>query len=293
MAESNNEPSYFEGELILCATPIGNLKDISERALEALRNADLIASEDTRVSRKLLSAYDIHTPLTSYHEHNKNKMQGVLLNKILEGSKIVLITDAGTPAISDPGEDLVKACIEAGIRVSSLPGATAFVTALTLSGLSARRFVFEGFLPKENKERSAILQSLTYETRTIILYEAPHRLKATLNLLYEALGDRRIAVCRELTKIHEEVLRLNLSEAAAFYESNEPRGEFVLVIEGRMDSPIPEEKAQLLDLSLEQHLEYYMSLGQDKKEAMRSVAKDRGLSRRDVYNNLIGGKDGK
>ena len=275
------------GILYICATPIGNLKDVSERVLEALRQADLIAAEDTRVSRKLLSAYDIHTPITSYHEHNKAMKTGQLIEKLLNGENIALVTDAGTPAISDPGEDLVRASIESGIRVTSLPGATAFVTALTLSGLPARRFVFEGFLPKANKERKDVLQRLREEERTIILYEAPHRLKDTLSELFESLGDRQAAVCRELTKLHEEVLHLSLSEAAGYYEAHEPRGEYVLVIAGAPEGR-KSAASDLSELTLQQHVDHYMGLGMDKKEAMRCAAKDRGLSRRDVYNELLG-----
>ncbi|MBR5376629.1 MAG: 16S rRNA (cytidine(1402)-2'-O)-methyltransferase [Lachnospiraceae bacterium] len=277
-----------KGTLYLCATPIGNLGDMTERVLEALEGADIIAAEDTRNTLKLLNHFGIQGKLTSYHEHNKYDKAETLVRDLLDGKSVALVTDAGTPAISDPGEILVRRCIDAGIPVTSLPGATAFVTALTLSGLDAGRFVFEGFLPAEKKRRSAVLEELSGETRTVIIYEAPHRLKETLKSLSEALGNRRIAVCRELTKLHEEVLRLDLKGALSYYEDREPKGEFVLVIEGCDPSVIEKEKREKWEeLSLSEHLQLYLSSGCDRKEAMKNVAKDRGVPKRDIYNLLL------
>lgn len=276
------------GTLYLCATPIGNLKDMTERVIETLKNADLIAAEDTRNSIKLLNHFDIHTPLTSYHDHNRFEKAEELLNLLSEGKNVALITDAGTPAISDPGEVLVKRCIETGINVTSLPGASAVITALTLSGLSTERFAFEGFLPKDNGKRKELLSELSKEKRTLVLYEAPHRLKKTLSELREAFGNRRIALCRELTKIHEEVLRMTLDEAEAYYEEAAPRGEFVLVIEGR--SPEEEKKEQeerFKELSVKEHVEMYEKQGMDRKEAMKAVSKERGIPKREVYSECI------
>ena len=277
-----------KGTLYLCATPIGNLGDMTGRVLEVLEGADIIAAEDTRNTLKLLNHFGIQGKLTSYHEHNKYDKAETLVRDLLDGKSVALVTDAGTPAISDPGEVLVRRCIDAGIPVTSLPGATAFVTALTLSGLDAGRFVFEGFLPAEKKRRSAVLEELSGETRTVIIYEAPHRLKETLKSLSEALGNRRIAVCRELTKLHEEVLRLDLKGALSYYEDREPKGEFVLVIEGCDPSVIEKEKREKWEeLSLSEHLQLYLSSGCDRKEAMKNVAKDRGVPKRDIYNLLL------
>lgn len=277
----------MSGTLYLCATPIGNLEDMTFRAVRVLREADLIAAEDTRNSIKLLNHFEIQTPMTSYHEYNKFDKGKKLVEKLLEGKNIALITDAGTPGISDPGEELVKMCYEAGIEVTSVPGATACITALTLSGLSTRRFAFEAFLPTAKKEREEILEELAGETRTIILYEAPHRLVKTLNLLNERLGDRQVTVCRELTKRHETAFRSTLSEAAAYYEANDPKGECVLVIEGRSREEIQrEEKEKWSRMSIEEHVEYYISEGFDRKNAMKKAAKDRGMQKREIYNYL-------
>lgn len=277
-----------EGILYLCATPIGNLKDMSFNVLDTLREVDLIAAEDTRNSIKLLNHYEIKTPMTSYHEFNKYDKAAELIDKLREGKNIALITDAGTPAISDPGEVLVDMCNEAGIKVTSLPGPCACITALTLSGLSSRRFCFEGFLPSDKKERAKILEQLSGERRTIIIYEAPHHLRATLEQLLSALSDRKIAICKELTKKHEKCVRMRLSEAVSFYETNEPRGEYVLVIEGISEDDFVKEERQKWDtLSLTEHMALYEAEGYDKKECMKRVAKDRGLSKRDVYNQLL------
>lgn len=275
------------GTLFLCATPIGNLKDMTPRVAETLKSVDVIAAEDTRNSIRLLNHFDIHTPMTSYHEYNKVEKAKQLVEQLLCGQDIALITDAGTPAISDPGEVLVKMCHEAGVRVTSLPGAAACITALTLSGLSTRRFCFEGFLPGEKtdkKERKEILEELKTESRTIILYEAPHHLKKTLGDLYDALGNRKISLCRELTKKFEEVMGTTLEKAIAFYEDREPRGEYVLVLEGKSrEEKRKEEIAAWEDMTLEEHMDYYESQGIDSKEAMKRVAKDRGISKREVY----------
>ena len=275
------------GILYLCATPIGNLEDMTFRAVRILKEVDLIAAEDTRNSLKLKNHFDIQTPMTSYHEYNKYDKGRVLVEKLLAGDDIAVITDAGTPGISDPGEELVKMCHEAGIRVTSVPGATACVTALTMSGLPTRRFAFEAFLPSDKKEREAVLKELEKETRTIVLYEAPHRLKKTLKLLLEHLGDRRVTVCRELTKKHETVFLTTLAEALQYYEKEEPKGECVLVLEGRSRKEMEQEaQEKWTDISLEEHMEIYLSQGLNKKEAMKSVAKDRGISKRDVYQAL-------
>lgn len=279
------------GKLYLCATPIGNLEDISYRVLRTLKEADLIAAEDTRHSIKLLNHFEIKTPMTSYHEYNKVEKARYLVGKLEEGINIALITDAGTPGISDPGEELVRQCCEAGIEVSSLPGPAACITALTMSGLPTRRFCFEAFLPSEKadkKERQRILEELKRETRTIILYEAPHHLLAVLRDLRDALGNRRIAICRELTKKFESAERTTLDEAVSRYEREEARGECVIVIEGKNLQELKEEEIRTWEqMSLEEHMDYYLSRGIDKKEAMKAVAKDRGISKRDVYQQLL------
>ena len=278
----------MSGVLYLCATPIGNLSDMSPRVIETLKDADLIAAEDTRNSIKLLNHFDIDTPMTSYHEFNKVDKAKTLIGKLKEGQNIALITDAGTPAISDPGEVLVKMCQEENITVTSLPGPAALIVALTLSGLSTRRFCFEGFLPSEKKERRRILEELTNESRTIILYEAPHHLKGTLAELKEALGDRRITICRELTKKFESVMPTTIFKAVSYYEENEPRGEYVLVIEGKSFREKDEERQLgFVKLSIEEHMKLYEDQGIDRKEAMKLVAKDRGVSKRDIYNALL------
>ena len=274
------------GKLYICATPIGNLGDMSPRTVETLRTVDIIAAEDTRNSIRLLNHFDIHTPMTSYHEYNRFEKADELVARMLKGENVAIITDAGTPCISDPGEVLVHKCAEAGIPVTSLPGPSALITALTLSGFSVRRFVFEGFLPRgAKKERTAALERLRDETGTIVLYEAPHHLKETLEELAGVLGSRRrIALCRELTKLHEEVIRTTLGEAAVL----EPRGEYVLVIEGRdPEESRKEAAARFEEMSLEEHMRLYTDRGIERKEAMKAVAKDRGISRREVYNALL------
>lgn len=276
------------GKLYLCATPIGNLEDITYRVLRTLKEVDLIAAEDTRNSIKLLNHFDIKTPMTSYHEYNKIEKAYQLVDKLREGMNIALITDAGTPGISDPGEDLVRICYEEGIEVTSLPGPAACITALTMSGLPTRRFAFEAFLPRDKKERADVLAQLKNETRTIILYEAPHHLVKTLEELYVNLGDRKIAVCRELTKRYEEKTLTTISECLKFYSDNEPRGEYVLVIDGKTFEELrKEEQRSWESMSLEEHMAVYESQGIDRKEAMKLVAKDRGISKRDVYQALL------
>ncbi len=278
----------MSGTLYLCATPIGNLEDMTLRVLRVLKEVDVIAAEDTRNSIKLLNHFDIHTPMTSYHEFNKIEKAHQLVEQLLQGKNIALITDAGTPGISDPGEELVKIAYEAGVKVTSLPGASAVVTALTLSGLSTRRFAFEAFLPKDKKLRKAVLEEMNRETRTIVMYEAPHHLKATLKELLAALGDRKITLCRELTKKFEEADRTRISEAIAYYEEHDPRGEYVLVIEGRDRKELEEEEQKAWEkMSLQEHMELYENQGIAHKEAMKLVAKDRGISKRDVYKQLL------
>ena len=277
------------GTLYLCATPIGNLEDITYRVLRTLKEVDLIAAEDTRNSIRLLNHFEIKTPMTSYHEYNKIEKAYQLVAKMREGKNIALITDAGTPGISDPGEDIVRICYEEGIPVTSLPGAAACITALTMSGLPTRRFAFEAFLPKDKKEHQAVLEELKTETRTIIIYEAPHHLVRTLQELHDTLGgDRRFTICRELTKRHEEKLQMTLADSLSYYEVNEPRGEYVLIIAGRSREEMKkEEQAGWEALSLDEHMAHYESQGIDRKEAMKRVAKDRGVSKRDIYQALL------
>lgn len=277
------------GILYLCATPIGNLEDITFRVLRTLKEVDLIAAEDTRNSIRLLNHFEIKTPMTSYHEYNKIEKAYQLVAKMRAGQNIALITDAGTPGISDPGEDIVRICYEEGIEVTSLPGAAACVTALTMSGLATRRFAFEAFLPRDKKERQAILEELREETRTIVLYEAPHHLVKTLTELTELLGaDRRLTICRELTKRYEEKMQTTLEGSLHYYEANEPRGEYVLVIEGKSREQIAkEQQASWESMSIEEHMDHYMAQGIDRKEAMKLVAKDRGVSKRDIYQSLL------
>lgn len=280
--------SEKKGQLYLCATPIGNLEDITMRVLRILKEVDLIAAEDTRNSIRLLNHFDIHTPMTSYHEYNKIEKAYELIAKMQAGKNIALITDAGTPGISDPGEDLVRLCYEAGIEVTSLPGACACVTALTLSGLPTRRFCFEAFLPSEKKERRQILEELQTETRTTILYEAPHRLVRTLTELLEVLGNRRITVCRELTKKHETAFLTTLEEAVRFYTANDPKGECVIVMEGKSRAELAAQEQQVWEkLSIPEHVEQYISQGMDRKAAMKQAAKDRGVSKREIYAALL------
>ena len=278
----------MSGTLYLCATPIGNLEDITFRVLRTLKEVDLIAAEDTRNTLKLLNHFEIKTPMTSYHEYNKFDKARYLVEKLANGVNIALVTDAGTPGISDPGEEIVRQAYEAGIKVSSLPGACACVTALTLSGLSTRRFAFEAFLPNDKKERKAILEILRNETRTLIIYEAPHHLKATLNELYDALGDRKITLCKELTKLHETAQLMTLQSAIQYYSENAPKGEYVLVIEGKTLEELETEKQDSWkSMSIPEHMEIYLSQGIPKKDAMKKVASDRGISKRDVYQALL------
>ena len=276
------------GKLYLCATPIGYLEDITYRVVRTLNEVDLIGAEDTRNSIKLLNHFDIKTPMTSYHEFNKYDKAKQLVEMMKEGKNIAIITDAGTPGISDPGEEVVRQCFEAGIQVTSLPGPAACITALTMSGQKTRRFCFEAFLPKDKKEKVAVLEELKNETRTIIIYEAPHRLARTLKELRETLGNRQLTLCRELTKKYEEADKTTIDQAIEKYNEKEPRGEYVLVIEGKSQEEIQEENKQKWEsMTIEEHMEYYISQGNDKKSAMKLVAKDRGVSKRDIYNQLI------
>ena len=280
------------GKLFLCATPIGNLEDITYRVLRTLKEVDLIAAEDTRNSIKLLNHFEIKTPMTSYHEYNKIEKAYQLVDKMREGKNIALITDAGTPGISDPGEELAKMCLEAGIPVSSVPGPAACITALTMSGLSTRRFAFEAFLPSDKKEKQAVLEELKTETRTIVLYEAPHRLLRTLQELYDTLGERRITVCRELTKKHETAFQTTLNGAIDWYSANEPRGECVLVLEGKSRESIEKEKQESWqEISIEEHMESYENQGISRKEAMKLVAADRGTTKREIYQYVLEHKE--
>ncbi len=276
------------GILYLCATPIGNLGDMTPRVVETLRTVDLIAAEDTRNSIKLLNHFEIRTSMTSYHEYNKVEKADYLTEQLLQGKNVALITDAGTPAISDPGEVLVRKCMQAGITVTSLPGAAACITALTLSGLGTRRFCFEGFLPADKKEKAEILEELREESRTIILYEAPHRLKKTLKELYDSAGNRRVTLCRELTKKFETILPTTLEDALIYYEEEEPRGEYVIVMEGKSRrEKKEEEKMSWLEMPVEEHMTCYEKEGMDRKSAMKQVAKDRGITKREIYQYFL------
>ena len=278
----------MSGKLYLCATPIGNLEDITLRVLRVLKEVDLIAAEDTRNSIKLLNHFDIKTPMTSYHEYNKIEKAYTLIGKMQEGMNIALITDAGTPGSSDPGEELARMCLDAGIEVTSLPGPAACITALTLSGLSTRRFAFEAFLPVDKKERKEVLQELVDETRTIIIYEAPHKLVKTLRDLRETLGNRRITLCRELTKKHETAFRTTIEELLSCYENEKPLGECVLVIEGKSRKELKEaEAASWETVPVEEHMKIYEKQGMSRKDAMKQVAKDRGMSKREIYQMLL------
>lgn len=281
------------GQLYLCATPIGNLEDITLRVLDTLKNVDLIAAEDTRHSIKLLNHFGIKTKLTSYHEYNKIDKAIYLVGKMEEGLNVALITDAGTPGISDPGEELVRQCHEAGIMVTSLPGACACITALTISGKPTRRFCFEAFLPTDKKERENVFRQLKTETRTIILYEAPHRLKKTLKELYKELGDRSVTLCRELTKRHEDYKIMNLKDLIQYYEGQEVRGECVLVIEGVSFQELEKEaQDEWKSMSVKEHMDYYLSKGMSKKDAMKKTAKDRGVGKREIYRELLDESEG-
>ena len=282
------EEEGMQGMLYLCATPIGNLEDITLRVLRTLKEVDLIAAEDTRNTIKLLNHFEIKTPMTSYHEYNKIEKAYELIDQMKEGKRVALVTDAGTPGISDPGEELVRLCYQEGIQVTSLPGASACITALTLSGLSTRRFCFEAFLPADKKERQEILEELKAETRTVILYEAPHHLRKTLRELYEKLGNRSITLCRELTKHYETVYSTDLKEALEYYEKEAPRGEYVLILEGRSRQEKREEvRREWERMTVQEHMEYYLSQGMEKKEAMKKVAKDRGVGKREIYQELL------
>ncbi|MFG6338230.1 MAG: 16S rRNA (cytidine(1402)-2'-O)-methyltransferase [Lachnospiraceae bacterium] len=277
------------GMLYLCATPIGNLGDMTPRVVETLQSVDLIAAEDTRNSIKLLNHFGIRTSMTSYHEYNKVEKADYLVGQMRQGKNVALISDAGTPAISDPGEVLVQKCQEAGVTVTSLPGPAACITALTLSGLSSRRFCFEGFLPPDKREKAQVFAELKEESRTIILYEAPHHLVRTLGELYEALGDRRITLCRELTKKFETVLPTTIGEALSLYEREEPRGEYVLVVEGKSLRQKEEERqASWQNMTVEEHMALYTGGGMDEKAAMKQVAKDRGVPKREIYAAIHG-----
>ena len=277
-----------QGKLYLCATPIGNLEDITYRVVRILKEVDIIGAEDTRNSVKLLNHFEIKTPMTSYHEFNKYDKAKQLVQMMLNGKNVAIITDAGTPGISDPGEEVVRQCYEAGIEVTSLPGAAACITALTMSGQKTRRFVFEAFLPKDKKEKQQVLESLKNEVRTTIIYEAPHRLVKTLKELEKTIGNRPLTICRELTKKYEEAFQTTISEAIEYYDSKEPKGEYVLVIAGKPMEEIQAEKREQWELmTIEEHVQFYMNQDMDKKTAMKMVAKDRGVSKRDIYNELI------
>ncbi|MCR5144523.1 MAG: 16S rRNA (cytidine(1402)-2'-O)-methyltransferase [Lachnospiraceae bacterium] len=278
----------MSGKLYLVATPIGNLEDMTYRAVRILKEADLIAAEDTRNSIKLLQYFDISTPMTSYHEFNKIDKAKVLIEKMHSGQDVAVITDAGTPGISDPGEELVSMCYQEGIEVLAIPGAAACITAVTSSGQACRRFSFEAFLPKDKKERARVLKEMENETRTMIVYESPHHLKATLKELESVFGDRDITICRELTKKYEEKVKTTLHMANEYYEENDPRGEYVLIIAGKSKEQMQREEVQKWEnISIEDHMDIYLSQGMDKKSAMKAVAKDRGVSKRDVYQALL------
>ncbi len=278
------------GTLYVCATPIGNLEDMTLRCLRILKEADLIAAEDTRTSGHLLNYYKITTPVTSYHKFNEETKGEELIGKLLQGKNIALITDAGTPAISDPGEILVRKCLEAGITVTSVPGCSACVTALSLSGQNTRRFAFEGFLPQENKEKKELLEELRNESRTMVFYEAPHRLSRTLQSLSDTFGEgRSITLCRELTKKHEEITKTTIGEAIAHANVTAPRGEYVLVVAGKSREAIQAERADAWkEMSIADHVQMYEDKGMTRKDAMKACAKDRGISKRDVYQELLG-----
>ena len=276
------------GTLYLCATPIGNLEDMTFRVIKTLKEVDLIAAEDTRNTIKLLNHFEIKTPMTSYHEYNKIDKAKYLVEKMLNGTNIALVTDAGTPGISDPGEEIVKQAYQAGITVTSLPGACACITALTLSGLSTRRFSFEAFLPTDKKERKFILDSLKTETRTTIIYEAPHHLKSTLAELYSYIGNRKITLCRELTKLHETIQQMTLESAMEYYNTTAPKGEYVMVIEGISHRQLEEQSIQEWEkITIQEHMDIYLTQGMDKKSAMKQVAADRGIPKREVYNSVL------
>ncbi len=275
------------GTLTLCATPIGNLEDMTYRAVRVMKETDIIAAEDTRHTRKLMTHFDIHTPLESYHEHNKMTKGPVLIEKIRQGKDIVLVTDAGTPGISDPGEDIVKLALEAGIKVTAVPGAVAGIIGLIISGQNTRRFSFEGFLPHDKKERSVRLEALKKDTNTIVLYEAPHRIKKTIGLLYKALGSRSITITRELTKRYEEVVKMSLEDAMSYFNDKDPKGEYVLIIEGADQEILDQELVSSWEsITIDNHMRQYVSQGNSEKDAMKLVARDRGVSKRDIYQEI-------
>ena len=270
--------------LYICGTPIGNLEDMTYRVVRVLSEVDLIAAEDTRQSVKLLNHFDIKTPLTSYYEHNKDVKGPQLIKLLQEGKDIALVTDAGMPGISDPGEDLIKLCYENNVPFTVVPGPTAVVTALVLSGLNSRSYIFEGFLPRNKKQRAEVLERLVDESRTTVFYEAPHHLVDTLDSIYKTVGDRNIAVARELTKKHETVNRGAVGEVLEYFKENEPKGEFVLVLEGKDKEKIKEDKiASFEEMTIEEHFNMYIEQGMSEKDAMKQVAKDRGIGKRDVY----------
>lgn len=276
------------GTLYLVATPVGNLADISARAVKVLREVDFIAAEDTRNTMRLLSYLGIQKPMVSYFEHNKRTHGEMICERLCAGESCALVTDAGTPAISDPGEDIVALCAEKGISVTSIPGACAAILALTLSGLPTGRFCFEGFLSADKKERRERLEKLKHDTRTTIFHEAPHKLKATLADMCEIFGEkRRISLCRELTKLNEDIMRTTLDGAVAYYEENSPRGEYVLVVEGSAEGTEVSTKDDLCSLSVEDHVEHYISSGLNKKDAIKAVAKDRGVAKNEIYQHFV------
>jgi 16S rRNA (cytidine1402-2'-O)-methyltransferase len=276
------------GKLYLVPTPIGNLKDITLRALEVLQNVDLIAAEDTRQSLKLLNHFNIKKTLISYHMHNEQGKSENIIYQLKEGKNIAIISDAGSPGISDPGSVIVSKCIEQNIEFVVLPGATAITTALVYSGLDTTKFIFRGFLPRENKERKPIIDDLLDRSETLIFYEAPHRLLNTLEFLYENVGNRKISMCRELTKLYEEIIRLTLEEAIEYYKKNSPRGEYVLVIEGKSQEAIDkDEKAKWDMMTIEEHIQKYMDEGISKKDAMKKVAKERHTPKSEIYKHSL------
>ncbi len=276
----------MSGKLYVCATPIGNLKDITLRCLETLKEVDLIASEDTRHTIKLLNHYEIKTPLDSYHEHNKEVKGKKLLALLLDGKNIALVSDAGMPGICDPGEDLIKLCYENNINVTVLPGATASITSLILSGIKTRSYCFEGFLPSNKKAKKDVLKRLENDTRTYIIYEAPHHLLQTLKEIYDKVGDRNIAIVKEITKKYENVFKATLEDAIKYFENNKPKGEYVIVLEGASEDKINDIKKEEIDMPIKEHVEKYVSMGFEIKDAMKKVAKDRGVSKRDIYNQI-------
>ncbi|KAJ49952.1 16S rRNA (cytidine1402-2'-O)-methyltransferase [Clostridium tetanomorphum] len=272
------------GKLFIVPTPIGNLKDITLRALEVLDSVDIIAAEDTRQTIKLTNHYNIKKTLISYHQHNEQGKSNSLIKLLKEGRNIALVSDAGTPGISDPGSVIIQRCIEEGMNFEVLPGATASITALVYSGMDTTKFLFRGFLPRENKDRKIVIEEIKDRKETLIFYESPHRLVNTLEFLEENVGNRRISICRELTKIHEEILRFTLKEAIEYYKINNTKGEYVLILEGKSEEDIEKEEiSKWQELSIEQHILKYINEGSSKKEAIKRVAKDRKLSKSEVY----------